>query len=326
VIHRLPALQLYEPNKPDKLNEPNEPNKLNKPNKPNEPNEPNKPNKGSISNFQVSKVIRNNGRRLGVCVLASGSRGNAIWVGDDRTQILFDAGLSGIEIQRRCRSKSLDPALLHAIIVSHEHADHIQSVGVLSRRFHLPIYISKKTEETAGHLLGKVPDIRHFACGTPFSVNTLDVSPFSIPHDAEDPAGFTISTNGMKIGIATDLGVATAMVKERLKACHVLVLEANHDPEMLIKGPYPWPLKQRIQGRTGHLSNADSRQLLSDLKHEGLQHVVLAHLSETNNTPEKARGEVGQALSGSHTQLHVASQSMCAEIIVVEGRIQDVQN
>jgi len=258
--------------------------------------------------------------RLRVCVLASGSKGNAIWIADDRTQILFDAGLSGIEIQRRCQSKCLDPAQLNAIIVSHEHNDHIQGVGILSRRFDLPIYISKKTAKTAGHLLGKVPDIHHFDCGRAFSINSLAVSPFSIPHDAEDPAGFTIDSNGIKIGIATDLGVATAMVKERLKACHALVLEANHDPEMLIKGPYPWPLKQRIQGRTGHLSNADSRELLSDLKHDDLQHVVLAHLSETNNTPEKARGEVGQALCGSQAQLHVASQSACAEIIEVDSR------
>ncbi len=269
----------------------------------------------------MNQPVENSDRRLRVCVLASGSKGNAIWIADARTQILFDAGLSGIEIQRRCHSKGLDPAQLNAIIVSHEHADHIHGVGVLSRRFHVPIYISKKTDKTAGHLLGKVRDIRHFDCGTAFSVNNLVVSPFSIPHDAEDPAGFTINSNGMKIGIATDLGVATAMVKERLKACHVLVLEANHDPEMLIKGPYPWPLKQRIQSRTGHLSNADSRELLSDLKHEGLQHVVLAHLSETNNTPEKARSEVGQAINGAHTQLHVASQSVCAEIIQVDNRI-----
>ena len=268
----------------------------------------------------MNQTVPYNKNRLSVCVLASGSKGNAIWIADDHTQILFDAGLSGIEIQRRCQSRGLDPAQLNAIIVSHEHADHIQGVGVLSRRFHLPIYMSRKTEMMAGHVLGKVADIRHFDCGTAFSVNTLFISPFSIPHDAEDPAGFTINRDGIKIGIATDLGVATAMVKERLKACHILVLEANHDPEMLIKGPYPWPLKQRIQGRTGHLSNTESRKLLSDLKHEGLQHVVLAHLSETNNTPEKARGEVGRALRGSHTQLHVASQSVCAEIIEVKTR------
>jgi len=268
----------------------------------------------------VKQADRKNKYRLSVCVLASGSKGNAILVADDQTQVLFDAGLSGIEIERRCQSRGFDPARLDAIVVSHEHADHIQGVGVLSRRFHLPVYISTETDSTASHLLGKISDVRHFDCGTSFSVKTLTISPFSIPHDAEDPAGFTIGNNGMKIGIATDLGIATAMVKERLKACQLLILEANHDPDMLINGPYPWPLKQRIQGRTGHLSNTDSRKLLSALKHDRLQHVVLAHLSETNNTPQKALHEVGLALSGCDTKLHVATQDVCAEIIQIQSR------
>jgi len=268
----------------------------------------------------VKKAGRKNKYRLSVCVLASGSKGNAILVADDQTQVLFDAGLSGIEIERRCQSKGFDPASLDAIVVSHEHADHIQGVGVLSRRFHLPVYISTETGPTASHLLGKVSDVRHFDCGTSFSVKTLTISPFSIPHDAEDPAGFTIGNNGMKIGIATDLGIVTAMVKERLKACQLLIVEANHDPDMLINGPYPWPLKQRIQGRTGHLSNTDSRELVSALKHDRLQHVVLAHLSETNNTPQKAFKEVGLALKDCNTKLHVATQDVCAEVIQIQSR------
>ena len=259
------------------------------------------------------------GDHLTVCILASGSKGNAILVTDQQTSVLFDAGLSGIEIERRCKSKGFHPDQLDAIVVSHEHSDHIQGVGVLSRRFSLPVHVSKKTSRTAGSMLGKIADIRYFECGNPFTVNTWTISPFSISHDAEDPAGFTIHTNGMKIGIATDLGVVTAMVIERLKACQILILEANHDPEMLINGPYPWPLKQRIQSRTGHLSNKASRELVSALKHQGLQHVVLAHLSETNNTPEKALQEVGPALNGCNAQLHVASQDVCAEIFQIQG-------
>lgn len=256
---------------------------------------------------------------LTVCILASGSKGNAILVADHNTRVLFDAGLSGIEIERRCKSKGFHPDQFDAIVVSHEHSDHIQGVGVLARRFGLPVHISKKTRNSAGALLGKIADIRHFECGTPFTVNTWTISPFSISHDAEDPAGFTILNNGMKIGIATDLGVVTAMVKERLKACQILILEANHDPQMLLDGPYPWPLKQRIQSRTGHLSNEASRELVTSLKHKGLQHVVLAHLSETNNTPEKALQAVGLALNDSHTQLHVATQDVCAEILQIRG-------
>jgi len=256
---------------------------------------------------------------LSVCVLASGSKGNAILVSDAQTMVLFDAGLSGIEIERRCRSRGFDPRRLDAIVVSHEHADHIQGVGVLSRRFNLPVYLSKMTGPVADPLLGKISERRLFNCGKPFTINTLTISPFSISHDAEDPAGFTVLNNGLKIGIATDLGIATAMVRERLKACQLLVLEANHDPNMLIDGPYPWPLKQRIQSRTGHLSNTDTRKLLSALKHQGLQHVVLAHLSETNNSPQKALHEVGLALKGCRTELHVATQAVCAEIVRIEA-------
>ncbi|MBW2634650.1 MAG: MBL fold metallo-hydrolase, partial [Deltaproteobacteria bacterium] len=130
--------------------------------------------------------------------------------------------------------------------------------------------------------------------------------------------GFTISRNGQKIGIATDLGIATAMVKQNLKGCNLLILEANHDPEMLMNGPYPWPLKQRIKGRTGHLSNQASGELLSELKHDKLQHVILAHLSETNNTPAKALREVGPALEGCQARIHVATQDLCGELLDLE--------
>ena len=157
-----------------------------------------------------------------------------------------------------------------------------------------------------------------FNCGESFNVNTLNIHPFSTAHDAEDPAGFTISCNGRKIGIATDLGIATALVKQNLKGCDLLILEANHDPDMLMNGPYPWPLKQRIKGRTGHLSNQDSGMLLSELKHNKLQHVILAHLSETNNTPGKALQEVGPALEGCRARIHVATQDLCGEMLEIK--------
>lgn len=270
-----------------------------------------------LNQGSISGRVPPTSTHLTVCVLASGSKGNAILVTDDTTTVLFDAGLSGIEIERRCQSKGFSPDNIDAIVVSHEHNDHIQGVGVLARRFGLPVYISELTRKRAHGTLGKIADIRYFECGHVFRVNSWDISPFSISHDAEDPAGFTIHNNGLKIGIATDLGIVTTVVKERLKECHLLILEANHDPDMLIKGPYPWPLKQRIQGRTGHLSNADSRELLNALWHANLQHVVLAHLSETNNTPQKALDEVGLALKGCQTKLHVATQDVCAEIFQI---------
>ena len=257
---------------------------------------------------------------LTVCVLASGSKGNAIYVSDGETAVLVDAGLSGVEIQRRMAVADLSPDSLSAIVVSHEHGDHIRGVGVLSRRYGLPVYISPHTHQASGAQLGKLHAIRHFEIGRSFSINALTLHPFATSHDAEDPAGFTIARNGRKVGIATDLGIATGMVKQHLRECALLVLEANHDPAMLINGPYPWPLKQRIKSRSGHLSNEDSGGLLAELKHDGLCHVVLAHLSETNNTPAKALEAVEQALGNGHRSfhLHVACQDRCSGLFVLK--------
>jgi phosphoribosyl 1,2-cyclic phosphodiesterase len=252
---------------------------------------------------------------LAVCVLASGSKGNAIFISSGDTSLLIDAGLSGIEIERRLRSRGLDPKSLDAILVSHEHSDHIQGVGVLSRRYKLPVYINSKTRNAAVSQLGKLHDSKKFECGSMFTINDLAIHPFSISHDAKDPCGFTVNQNGTKIGIATDLGIATSMVKEHLKDCTLLILEANHDEEMLIDGPYPWPVKQRIKSRTGHLSNAASKTLLNELQHDGLQHVMLAHLSETNNTPQKAANEVARALTRCTARLDVALQDKCGALL-----------
>ncbi len=252
---------------------------------------------------------------LAVCVLASGSKGNAIFISSGDTSLLIDAGLSGIEIERRLRSRGLDPKNLDAILVSHEHSDHIQGVGVLSRRYKLPVYINSKTRNAAVSQLGKLHDSKKFECGSTFTINDLAIHPFSISHDAKDPCGFTVNQNGTKIGIATDLGIATSMVKEHLKDCTLLILEANHDEDMLIDGPYPWPVKQRIKSRTGHLSNAASKTLLNELQHDGLQHVMLAHLSETNNTPQKAVNEVARALTRCTARLDVALQDKCGALL-----------
>jgi len=255
---------------------------------------------------------------LSVCVLASGSKGNAIFISDGHTSLLIDAGLSGIEIERRLTSRGLDPKAITAILVSHEHHDHIQGVGVLSRRYKLPVYINSKTQKAADSQLGNLHEIKTFECGSTFSVHNLSIHPFSISHDAIDPCGFTVSQNGTKIGIATDLGIATSMVKSHLKECTLLILEANHDEKMLITGPYPWPVKQRVKGRTGHLSNAASKTLLGELQHDELKHVMLAHLSETNNTPQKAVNEVGRALTRCKPRLYVASQDQCGRLLLLK--------
>ena len=253
-----------------------------------------------------------------ICPLASGSKGNTTYISDGSTAILLDAGLSGTEITRRLQAQKLSTRELSAIVVSHEHTDHIRGVGPLARRLNIPVYISAKTLAAATSALGKLPETVQFECGQSFPINTLRLHPFSISHDAVDPAGFTIARNGIKIGVATDLGIATHVVKTHLQDCRLLMLEANHDPQMLDQGPYPWPLKQRIKSRLGHLSNRASGVLLAELWHARLAHVILAHLSETNNTPPKALHEVGQALSDHRTKITVAEQHQAGELIRVE--------
>jgi phosphoribosyl 1,2-cyclic phosphodiesterase len=252
-----------------------------------------------------------------VCVLASGSKGNAIYVANDNTAVLIDAGMSGAEIERRLCSRHIDPDTLDAVMVSHEHGDHIQGVGVMSRRFKIPVYVNEPTlKATNGHL-GVLSAVRHFERGTTFKIGSLAIRPFSISHDAVDPVGFTIHSNGTKIGIATDLGVATQLVCHHLKGCSLLVLEGNHDVKMLEEGPYPWELKQRIRGRLGHLSNEASRDLLADVSGPELKHVILAHISETNNRGEQALAVVGQAASLHTAQCSLAHQGKAGETITL---------
>jgi len=207
---------------------------------------------------------------------------------------------------------------LDAIVVSHEHTDHIQGVGVLSRRYRLPVHITRPTFEAGQKQLGKIGETEYFECGCSFDVGTLSIHPFSVSHDAADTAGFTIKNKDKKIGIATDLGVATRLVEEHLNACSLLLLEANHDLQMLENGPYPWEVKQRVRSRLGHLSNEQSRDLLCSVLHESLQHVILAHISETNNEPEKAYDAVCAALSDAsvdNLQLTVACQERAGKVI-----------
>jgi phosphoribosyl 1,2-cyclic phosphodiesterase len=224
-----------------------------------------------------------------VQLLASGSKGNSLLVCSPKTRVLVDAGLSGREIARRLQSSPAADGRLDALVVSHEHTDHVRGMGVLSRRHDVPVYLNQGTLEALPRQVGEFAGVVNFFTGTPFRIQDLVFQPFSVSHDARDPVGFVISHENSKLGVCTDLGVATKLVRERLRGCRALVLESNHDPEMLINGPYPWPLKQRIQSRHGHLCNSDTLDLLAELHHEGLRHVVLAHLSETNNRPERVR-------------------------------------
>jgi phosphoribosyl 1,2-cyclic phosphodiesterase len=219
-------------------------------------------------------------------LLASGSRGNAAVVCSEKTRVLLDAGLSARELVRRLDQTTVKAKQLDAVVVSHEHTDHVRGLGTLSRRLDLPVYLTQGTLENLPQETGQLADVKLFQPGTPFTVGDIKISPFAISHDAKDPAGFVLEHDTYKLGVCTDLGIATQLVRTRLQGCHGLILEANHDPDLLFSGPYPLPLKQRIRSRHGHLSNADSLELLKNVCHNELRVVLFAHLSEVNNRPE----------------------------------------
>lgn len=231
-----------------------------------------------------------------ITTLASGSTGNSFLVEGEDGAVLVDAGLSGKQIRERLEQAGTNPASLRAIIVSHGHIDHIKGVGVLSRRYKLPVHMNRGTWEVASRITGKVHRLELFETGRIFSLAGLRIHAFSVPHDCADPVGFRISNGQSSIGIATDLGAVTGLVTNVLSGLRVVVLESNHDPQMLRDGPYPWELKQRVRSRTGHLSNSESSQLLQKIVCDELKAVILAHLSETNNLPELALASARESL------------------------------
>jgi len=222
----------------------------------------------------------------GLVVLGSGSRGNAIYIGGPRTRLLVDCGLSARQVGLRLRQIGVDPASIDAVLISHEHRDHVGGLGLLKRLRHTTCYANRLTVEAMDGVLDERPErLRIFTTGEPFDVGDFRINPFTVLHDAIDPVGFEIRLNGAKIGVTTDLGHATTLVRERLKASDVLVVETNHDENLLRNNiRRPWPLKQRILGKTGHLSNTAAAKLLADAATPATRRIVLAHLSRECNT------------------------------------------
>ncbi|MCB0339480.1 MAG: MBL fold metallo-hydrolase [Bdellovibrionales bacterium] len=217
-------------------------------------------------------------------VLSSGSKANSTFVEVCSKRILLDCGLSAKEACRRLVSLGVDPETLDAIVVTHEHGDHIRGVGVLSRKLKLPVYSNFATAEFLDGVFAQ----EIFESGRSFWVGGAEIKPFSIVHDAADPVGIVVEGEGLKFALATDLGKVTSVVTQSLKGAHALVVESNHDPEMLLESEYPWVLKQRISSSHGHLSNQACSELIFELLHPELFHIVLGHLSENCNTPDRA--------------------------------------
>ena len=257
---------------------------------------------------------------LRVCILGSGSSGNCIYVGSDATHILIDAGLSGQETVRRLEAVGVDIDRICGICLTHEHDDHKAALGVLQRRLGVPLYANRGTIE-ALERDAKLRQVQWtmFTNGSPFEVGDLTVEPFSVPHDSYDPVGFVVSHAGARVGIVTDMGMATELIRARLRGCQVVVVESNHDEQMLKDADRPWSLKQRIAGRQGHLSNAQAGALLAEIAGEMLKVAFLAHLSADCNRPALALKTVTKALAEAghgHVAVKLTMAEGVSEVVV----------
>lgn len=253
-----------------------------------------------------------------LCVLASGSSGNCTLIQHGQSALLIDAGLNAKEFERRLADAGCEPGHIAGICISHEHADHISGLGQLHQRHGLPVYTNRGTREALQRQesLAGLPS-RIFETGHAFDIGPFRVEPFSVPHDAYEPVGFIITADGVRIGVVTDMGVATTLIRANLKNCRVVVVESNHDEKMLRDSRRPEYLKQRILGRQGHLSNHAAAGLLADIAGPQLHTVYLAHLSEECNRGEVALKTTKQSLAAAghhHVDVRLTYPDRVSEI------------
>lgn len=254
---------------------------------------------------------------IGFCPLASGSKGNCVYVGTKNTKILIDAGISGKAIQLKLKEIGVDIDQIDAILITHEHGDHIQGLRVLAFKLGIPVFANTETAKGIVETFHDCPKFKIFSTGETFEFGEMEIHPFSIQHDTLDPVAFTICLDNLKLGFCTDLGFATTLVQNQLRNCDYLYLEANHQPSMVHASSRPMVYKQRVLSRTGHLSNESCGQLLSQIAHPKLKHVHLAHLSSECNTPETALNVVKGILEEKGIQLDIgiAPQDMISKAI-----------
>lgn len=263
-----------------------------------------------------------------LCSIASGSSGNCICVGSDRCHLLIDAGISGKRIETGLNSIELKTAEMQGILITHEHIDHIAGLGVLARRYGIPIYATAGTINAILHIrsVGKIDEelFHEIAPEVSFTIGDLTVEPISVSHDAADPVAYKIRQQEKSLAVMTDLGTYDDTIVEKMRGLDILLLEANHDVHMLQAGSYPYPLKQRILGDRGHLSNERSGQLLGKVLHDNFKTVILGHLSKENNYPQLAyetvRLEVTMSASpykGDDFPMYVANRDVPSELVRV---------
>ncbi len=238
--------------------------------------------------------------------LGSGSRGNATLVEAGATRLLLDCGFSCAETEKRLARLGLEPRDVNAILVTHEHSDHIAGVARFSRRFGIPVWMTAGTE--AVHRGGEVAEWFCFSSHEAFQIGDVWIDPYPVPHDAREPCQFVFSDGAVRLGVLTDAGSITAHMRKALNGLDALILECNHDPELLARGPYPVRLQRRVGGRYGHLSNQQAADLLRQIDTTGLQQLVAAHLSDKNNRAELARQALSAALTCLPGDISVAEQ------------------
>ncbi len=250
-------------------------------------------------------------------ILGSSSSGNALLVFSEKTRLLVDNGFSYKRLSETLSALGMLPEHLDAVLVTHEHGDHVKGIGILARRTGIPVYMTHGCAKALPPYVGELPNLRCFESGEILTFNEIETTSFAVSHDAADPVNYIFHAHDAKLGMTTDCGHYSQLTRARLAGSNALVIESNYCPDMLRNGPYPPQVQQRIHGRTGHLSNQDVQKMLRELRHEALRLVVLTHISRDNNTPELACMLAQEAVQNSEVRVVAAPADTASPVFEV---------